>query len=58
MVSNSHSCSECSILLVSIHPMNTAYSIAYYELVIFELDDIVFNLIWRQGMIILPFMTP
>ncbi|XTZ12413.1 MAG: hypothetical protein ACP8RL_01460 [cyanobacterium endosymbiont of Rhopalodia inflata] len=38
--------------------MNTAYSIALYELVIFELGDIVFNSIWRQGMIVLPFITP
>ncbi|KAL0012115.1 hypothetical protein SO802_007223 [Lithocarpus litseifolius] len=49
--------------LISVHIMHTALvagwvgSMALYELVVFDPSDLVLELMWRQGMFVIPFMT-
>ena len=49
--------------LIAVHLMHTALvsgwagSMALYELAIFDPSDLILNIMWRQGMFVLPFMT-
>jgi photosystem II CP47 chlorophyll apoprotein len=49
--------------LIAVHLMHTAlvsgwaWSMAFYELAVFDPSDPVLNPMWRQGMFVLPFMT-
>jgi photosystem II CP47 chlorophyll apoprotein len=49
--------------LISVHIMHTALvvgwagSMTLYELVVFDPSDPVLDLMWREGMFVIPFMT-